>query len=149
MGCGRPSILTIEEAAADGHGRPDDWDDVIAGYECGSAEADVGSEEMAGGAAEKFGVKKARARLDHPDMMPLRPSRSMSGGVGDLDWEREDWVLATIAASPVSAEQRHHRFVFELPEIGAQPSIILTFPHPYPYLSMNGYLDWTSETPRC
>ncbi|PPQ88935.1 hypothetical protein CVT25_005273 [Psilocybe cyanescens] len=111
-------ILTIEEATVDGHGRPDDWDDVIVGYESGSAEADVGSEEMAGGATEEFGfnerkaevnatpVKKARARplleqmlgrsrlkhmyeddesyAEHPDMTPLRPSRSMSGRVGDL-----------------------------------------------------------------
>ncbi|PPQ82467.1 hypothetical protein CVT25_007248 [Psilocybe cyanescens] len=45
-------ILTIEVAAADRHGRPDDWD-VILRYENGSAEADVGSKEMAGGAAEE------------------------------------------------------------------------------------------------
>ncbi|PPQ90087.1 hypothetical protein CVT25_012152 [Psilocybe cyanescens] len=42
-----------------------------------------------------------------PDMMPLCPSASMSGRVGGLDWEREDWILAIIAASFVSAEQGH------------------------------------------
>ncbi|PPQ84191.1 hypothetical protein CVT25_002423 [Psilocybe cyanescens] len=44
-------------AAADRHGRPDDWDDVILRYENGSAEADVGSKEMAGGAAEEHEFK--------------------------------------------------------------------------------------------
>ncbi|PPQ81738.1 hypothetical protein CVT25_013625 [Psilocybe cyanescens] len=48
-------IPTIEEATADGYGRPDDWDDVIAGYESGST--GVGSEDMAGDAAEEFGFK--------------------------------------------------------------------------------------------
>ncbi|PPQ95554.1 hypothetical protein CVT25_000828 [Psilocybe cyanescens] len=41
-------ILTIEKATSDMHGRPDDWDDVIAECEGGSAEGDVGSEVMAG-----------------------------------------------------------------------------------------------------
>ncbi|PPQ84192.1 hypothetical protein CVT25_002424 [Psilocybe cyanescens] len=35
----------------------------------------------------------------------------MSGRAGGLDWGRGDWVLATIAASPVSAEQRRRLLV--------------------------------------
>ncbi|PPQ86892.1 hypothetical protein CVT25_012523 [Psilocybe cyanescens] len=53
------SILTIEEATARmgmEYGRPDDWDDIIAGYESGSA--DMSSKEMAGGAAEEFWFKE-------------------------------------------------------------------------------------------
>ncbi|PPQ90084.1 hypothetical protein CVT25_012149 [Psilocybe cyanescens] len=53
-------IRTIEEVMADGHGRPDDWDDVITRYESGGAEADAGS-EMAGGAAEQ-GVQGMSSR---------------------------------------------------------------------------------------
>ncbi|PPQ91217.1 hypothetical protein CVT25_001175 [Psilocybe cyanescens] len=67
-------ILTIEEATADGHGRPDDWDDVIAGYESGSAEGGVGSEEMVGGAAEEFGFKaKEKAEVD---ATPVKKARA-------------------------------------------------------------------------
>ncbi|PPQ91220.1 hypothetical protein CVT25_001178 [Psilocybe cyanescens] len=39
-----PGILTTEEATADEHWGPDDWDDVIAEYESGNAEGDVDSE---------------------------------------------------------------------------------------------------------
>ncbi|PPQ85336.1 hypothetical protein CVT25_000725 [Psilocybe cyanescens] len=41
-------IPTTEEPTSDRHGTPDDWDDVIAECEGGSAEGDVGSEVMAG-----------------------------------------------------------------------------------------------------
>ncbi|PPQ90082.1 hypothetical protein CVT25_012147 [Psilocybe cyanescens] len=56
-------IPTIEEATAVGHGGPDDWDDVIAGYESGST--DVGSEEVTSGAAAEFWFK-TKEKVDDP-----------------------------------------------------------------------------------
>ncbi|PPQ90666.1 hypothetical protein CVT25_004703 [Psilocybe cyanescens] len=56
------SILTIEEATVEAHRKPDDWDDVIAGYESGSV--DVGSEAIAGGAVEEFGFKEKKVEVD-------------------------------------------------------------------------------------
>ncbi|KAH9487444.1 hypothetical protein JR316_0001520 [Psilocybe cubensis] len=86
-------ILTIEEATADGHGKPDDWDDVISGYESGSAD---GCSEELGFKEEKpvvdaTPVKKARARPLSEQMLGRSRPKPM--------YEDEEGVLSILDAA--------------------------------------------------